>query len=268
MGLNIEGSGFTLTEPVVTSPCVIHGNVSQPYTDVHETSATQQFKLGTKLILPDGRVFRYAKNGGTALAKAYMTTSEANYARLVDELQSTSGTSAAVGDYQINIDVTTGGTWVTDELSGGYMLVNKATGIGDIYEVIANEISSTDTLMRVLLRHPLRTALDATSELTLIKSPFRDVDVMPTAAEGTPTGIPLVAVTANYYCWLQVGGIAPCYVDTGDTLVKGEPAGHPATPAVAGACGPIGASTDSFWGTAVYVATAGEVAMIDLKLAS
>ena len=98
----------------------------------------------------------------------------------------------------------------------------------------------------------------------MVKNPWRDGDVMPTTAEGTPTGVPLVAVTANYYCWLQTGGYAPLYVDTSETLVKGGPVGYPGTPNVAGAVGDIEAGTDATWGIAVYVATAGEVAIVDL----
>lgn len=267
MGTSIEGA-MQLTVPVYPRG-VIFGDTSDPIDDIYTTSTTQKYEVGTKLVYSDGRVFRYAKNGGVALAKAYMTTSEALVARAVDELQTTYGTSAEIGDVEIDIDVTTGGTWADNEYSGGFMIVNKATGIGDVYKILANAINdSDDTLMRVRLETPLRTALDATSELTLIKSPWQEVDVMPTTAEGTPAGIPLVAVAANSYCWLQTGGYAPCYVDTGETLVKGEPVGYPGTPNVAGAVGDIEGATDATWGIAVYIATAGEVAIIDLKLDS
>lgn len=268
MGTPLEAGNFQLTIPSYPR-ALINGALGEPVQGIYETSSTQEYELGTKLTYPDGRVFRYAENGAVALAKAYMTSSEALYARAVDELQSTYGTSADVGDVEIDVDVTTGGSWSDDAYAGGYMVVNKATGIGDVYRVLATEINaSDDTLLRVRLETPIRTALDATSELTFVKAPWKDVVVMPTTAEGTPAGIPLVAVAANYFCWLQTGGYAPCYVDTGDTVVKGEPAGFPADPAVAGACGPIGADTDAFWGIGVYVAQAGEVAILDLKLDS
>jgi len=267
MGVSLEGA-FQLTLPSYPRGIIL-GDQSEPKQTIVEQSSTQEYEVGTKLVYSDGRVFRYARNGGTALSKAYMTTSEALYARAVDELQSTYGTSAEVGDVEIDIDVATGGSWTDNEYAGGFMVVNKATGIGDIYKILANAINtSDDTLMRIRLERPIRTALDATSELTFVKSPWQEVDVMPTTAEGTPAGVPLIAVTANYYCWLQTGGYAPLYVDTGDTLVKGEPAGYPADPAVAGACGPIGADTDAMWGIAVYIATAGEVGIVDLKLDS
>ena len=264
MGTTLE-AGFQLSEPIFEKGILL-GDINQPLQGIYEKSATQKYMPGTLLKYADGRKFRYARAGGTALAKAYMTQAEGNESRLVEELQSTSGTSTAEGDQEIIVDITTGITLVEDELAGGWMVVNKATGIGDIYKVIANKVSTTDTLMRVLLDSPLRTALDATSELTFVKNAWWDVVVIPTTAAERPTGVPLIAVTANYWCWLQTGGPTPLYVDTGDTLVIGEPVGYPASPAVAGACGPIGAHSDQEWGIARYIATAGEVAIVDLNL--
>jgi hypothetical protein len=266
MGTPLEGV-ITL-EPDVYSKGVIFGDTEQPIQGIYEESSTQQLALGTKLVYGDGRVFRYAKNGGTALSKALMTASEALVTNVFDELQGTSGTSQEVGDQQILIDVTTGGTWVENEYANGFLVVNKSTGIGDFYKVVANKIRSSDVLMDVLLEKSLITALAAGTEITMVKSPWRDVDVQPTTAEGTPAGIPLIDVTANYYCWLQRGGYAPCIVDTSEQLVKGEPAGMPATSNVAGACGPVGADTDAQWGIAVYIADAAEVAILDLTLDS
>lgn len=259
-----------LSIPAAYDTGILFGPWEQPKQSVFEESSTQNYALGTKLVYPANKqVFRYSKNGGTALSKAYMTTSEALMSSALEELQSTYGANADVGDYEIDVDVTTGGTYVENEFVGGTLIVNKSTGIGDIYTIVANKIDgSDDTLMRVRLLTPIRTALSATSEITMLKHPQRDVDVMPTTAEGTPAGIPLINVTANYYCWLQTGGIAPCYVDTGETMVKGEPAGYPATPNVAGACGPIGADTDALWGICMWATTAGEVTALDLKLDS
>jgi hypothetical protein len=249
---------------------ILHGDVQQPKQDIYTENVAQQYAPGTKLIYPDGRVFRYGKNGGTALSKALMTTSEALTAAALEEVQTTSGTGVAVGDLEIVVDVTTGTTWPENRFAGGFLVVNLSTGIGDIYKILANQIDgSDDTLMRLRLETPIRTAWAATTEITFALSPWVDVDVMPTTAEGTPAGIPLIDVTANYWCWLQTGGYAPCLVDTSETLVKGEPAGHAATSNVAGACGPIGADTDSLWGTAVYIGgAAAECAILDLKLDS
>jgi hypothetical protein len=263
MGTNNQGK-FQLTIPSFSSDDIF-GYQGEPITSIYETSSTQKYELGTRFRMPDGRIFRYAKNGGTQLSKALMTTSQGLNARSVDELQTTSGTEVNLTDQEITIDVATGGTWTEDEYSGGYMVVNKATGIGDIYKIMANKIDdSDDTLMRVLLETPIRTALDATSELTLVQSPWYDVDVMPTTAEGTPTGIPLVTVAVNYYCWLQTGGYAPAIVDASADLTKGQVVGLDDT--TAGRVMTVAADTTFVYGVIVYPAIRSEVAIIDLKL--
>ena len=263
MGVSIE-SPWQLTAPRYAQG-VLYAGVHQPFDTIYEQSSTQKFHLGTKLVYPDGRVFRYARNGAVALSKALMTSSGALEAKATDELQSTYGASADVGDYEIDVDVTTGATWVENEYADGFLVVNKSTGIGDIYKVIANKINgSDDTLMRIQLETPIRTALEATSEITFVKSPWRDVIVMPTTAEGTPAGVPLIAVTINYFCWLQTRGYAPLLVDDSDTIVKGNVVGLGGTDA--GAVQAVGADTTYPYGVAVYVAAADEPAIIDLKL--
>jgi hypothetical protein len=82
---------------------------------------------------------------------------------------------------------------------------------------------------------------------------------------GQIVGVPLVDIPANNYGWLCIKGRVPAVVDTGDTLVRGEPAGYPATIAVAGAFG-VPAITDPIVGVTVYEATASEYGCVALDL--
>jgi hypothetical protein len=215
-----------------------------------------------------GRVFRYARAGGVALSKALMTQSEAQMSQLVEEAQGTSGTSVEVGDHEITVDVTTGSGLADNELAGGILVVNLSTGLGDAYHIIASELQSTDTLLNLLLDSPIRTAWAAGTEITIVKSPFWDVVVMPTTAAERPAGVPLIDVSINYWAWLQTGGPCPILRDTSAALVLGGPVGYPAAPGVAGAVGPIGADTDLQWGVARTIAASGEAAIVDLTLES
>lgn len=264
MGTSIEGV-LTLTPPSYPKG-PLFGDVNQPSQSIYEESATPQYHLGTKLVYNDGRVFRYAKNGAVALSKALMTSAVALTANCYEQVQSTSGTSVEVGDYEIVVDVTNA-SGITDDLyADGFLVVNKATGLGDVYKILACKLLTTTTA-RLLLETPIRTALDATSEVSLFKSTWRDVVVVPTTAVREAAGVPLISVTIGYYCWLQTGGLCPIIRDTSDSLVVGENAGYPTAPAVAGAVG-IPAATDEVWGTVAYVGTDAETALIRLRLDS
>ena len=268
MGTSREGV-LLLTPPAFADDIIFAGD-GEPIQSVYEESSTQQYRCGTKLVYPDGRIFRYAQDGGTGLSKALMTEAEVDYAYCDAETQSTYGTSAAVGDIEIDLDVTTGGTWTENDFAGGF-LVNAsgtATCIGDIYKVVANQINvSDDTLMRVQLETPIRVAWDASSVIYMLKNKWRDVNVTTTTVVSTPTGIPLIDVTANYYFWAQTGGYAPCIVDDGESLVAGQPVGYPTSPADDGACG-VPAASDATWGICVYAQSTDAAALIDLTLDS
>jgi hypothetical protein len=216
----------------------------------------------------DGRIFRYAQNGAVALAKARMTTSAAQTAALVAETQGTSGTAVEVGDREIVVDITTGSSLAENYLAGGSLSVTSSTGIGDSYTILANKIdASDDTLCTILLGEPIRTAWAATTVITMLANRWKAVVVAPTTAAGVPAGVPLTAVTANYYFWAQTGGYCAMIVDDSDTIVKGEPAGKPGTNADTGSVGLVANDgTDVVYGTVVYEAQADQTAIIDLKI--
>lgn len=266
MGTSREGV-LLLTPPSFADDIIFAGD-GEPEQSVYEESSTQNYRCGTKLEYPDGRIFRYARDGGSGLSKALMTETEVDYAYCDAETQSTYGTSANVGDIEIDLDVTTAGTWPDNEWAGG-VLVNTsgtATCIGDIYKVVASQINSADdTLMRVQLETPIRVAWDASSVIYMLKNKWRNVNVTTTTVVGTPTGIPLIDVTANYYFWAQTGGLCPCIVDDGETAVAGQPIGYPETIADDGACG-VPAVTDAVWGICAMGGGADTACLIDLKL--
>lgn len=268
MGIPKEGV-LTLTPPVFDKRRLL-ADTDQPKQGIYEESATQKHHVGTKLIYPDGRVFRYAKNGAVALSKSLMTCGATIQTQANNEAQATSGTSQEIGDLEVTVDVTTGGTWVENAYAEGFLYVNDGTGEGDIYKIVANKINaSDDTLLTVQLETPLRTAWAAGTEVTLVKSNWQDIVVLPTTATLPPAGVPLIDVTANYYCWVQTGGYCPIIVDASDTIVAGEPAGKPGTDGAAGTIGLVANDgTDAVWGIVVYESTAGEKALIDLKLES
>ena len=255
---------MSLTIPTFESG-IIWGSTSEPQQSIYTQSETQKYTLGTLLVLPDGRKFRYAKNGAVALSKAYMTQSPAGVANCLQEAQGTSGTAVEIGDQEIVVDVTSA-SGITDNLySEGWLVVNKSTGIGDIYKILACNLL-TATTAKVLLETPIRTAFAAATELSLVKNKWCGVLVSTVTATQTPTGVPLVDVTIGYYAWLQTCGPAPVYVDAGDTIVIGNNVGTPGTAGAAGTCGVQTAGTLPIWGQVMYVAAAADVGLIDLKL--
>ena len=230
-------------------------------------TATQQHALGRILEADDGtgRMWRYCKNGAVALVQAFTVSSEAPSANGEEIVQT--GYTASQGDIKFDILLTTGHNYSNHELADGILWFNKtASPLGHYYIIKDNIIKTDDTVMTIEIADQggLRAAMAATHELSLIKSPYRDVVVTPTTQEAIVVGVPNVAVTANYYFWAQYRG--PCPIISEDTVVIGNPVGYPATPNTAGTCGPIGADTDPIYGVCMSAAADDEPSMIMLNL--
>jgi hypothetical protein len=256
MGTEIVNSRYQ----VLTTPPAIQGD---PREGLFTPTAAQQYRLGTKLFDNHGRVWRYGKNAGTELAVALMAQSEAQDAQSVEQLQT--GYTTSIGQTKIKALLATGSAITDGELADGWLVANKSTGLGYCYPIKWNEWLTSDTVMSVELYEPIRVATAATTEWTFIINRWSNVLVMPTTVTGIAAGVPNVVIPANYYGWLQTKGYCPMTVDAGDTLVIGCAVGNPGTNGTAGAVG-VPAITTQIWGHCVYIATAGETALVDLNL--
>lgn len=243
--------------------------------DVYAQSSTQQYPLWASYWDRYGRRFRYVKNGAVALTRALMTQSAVQDSKAFEIAQT--GHAQVVGSRKIDILVTTGGGWDDDAFAGGFLVCNKVSPatVGDIYAIRSSALDSTDTILHLELDSPWRNAMLATGEVTLTFNPGYKVIVHPTTTATAPAaGVPLIDVTIGYYAWVQTKGTAPLVVDTGDTLVIGQPVGCPTTSAVAGAGGVIADgnvlttaySMTRVWGHVRSLGTAAEPALVDLCL--
>ena len=266
MGTSIEGV-LTLA-PTSYPKGVIFGDTSEPLHNEYEQSASQKYHFGTLLEYSDGRMFRYGQAGGDALSKALMTQGPALTTNIVAETQGTSGTSVEIGDQEIIVDVTSASGITDNSLADGSLIVETSTGIGDLYKILACELL-TATTARILLERKIRTAWAAGTVISMMPSEYDGVLVVPDTAassDNVATGVPLIAVTEAYYCWLQTGGRCPLIIDTSETPAVSNNVGRPTSCQVPGACGVQTAGTFGIWGQVVYTAGEGKAAIIDLCL--
>jgi hypothetical protein len=244
------------------------GPPSGPYQDVQTQSATQNFAIAQGMTFRDGRKFRYTLNGAADITRALMQqsadTTATAFTKYVGVTQT--GHAQAVGDREITVLVTTGGTPADNAFAGGYIVFTTGAQL-DVYRILASKLDATDTLMHLLLAEPIKNVVAATAKASLIPSRWYKTIVAPaTTLTGPPSGVPLCDVTAGYFYWAQTKGPCPMTVDAGETLVIGSLAGVPATDAAAGTVGVVTATALAFpvYGRVLYIAAAGESALIDL----
>ena len=172
-----------------------------------ETSA-QVHALGTKMILPDGRIYYYAKNSSAAITTG---------GQIVDGIAAVAAhdmdlVAAAASAEAITFTTTTSLTVTKDQYAGGYVYVNDGPGQGEVYQVRSNTAVSGATGLSITIEDDggFATALTTATRFGLMYSPYTDVKIVD--GNGTMTtgvlGITTMPVTASYYCWLQTSGPA------------------------------------------------------------
>ena len=191
-------------------PVNIHGN----YGDEKNTQSTKigNLPLGTRMILPDGRVFAHARASTAAAVNPGYVCVGAAVSSSGHAVNLTA--SAAVGSQTIAVTLTATGAFTKDQFADGYIFSNDsgaATGEGYTYKVKGNNSGAVSTTVNVFLadNDSVKVALAAASSEVGIK--VNEFDHVLHRAAGTTavnilTGVAPVAVSAGYYHWHQRRG--------------------------------------------------------------
>ena len=188
-----------------------------------ETSSQKQ-KLGTRAVTPDGRVFYYAENSGTAITSA---------GQLVDGIAQVGANdgdlaTAALAAGSLTVTTTTSLTVTKDQYKDGYLFINDNAAQGEVYRIKSNTAVSSAAGLEVTVDEPdgIRTAFTTSTQLGLMYNPYKDIKIID--GDGTmttgPLGVTTIPVTADYFCWVQTAG--PAAVLSGAaTFVVGDAVG-------------------------------------------
>ena len=107
-----------------------YGSIWGDYGDEKVTGTTKLHPYGTRMVLPDGRVFYYGQTDGAQTAGAICQSAVGVANHDMDLATNT----ASAGDKSVT--VTLGGTAATeDQYADGYLYVNDGTGEGHNYKI-------------------------------------------------------------------------------------------------------------------------------------
>ena len=197
--------------------------------DIYSQSSVANAELiGQKAATSDGRVFSYAKSGGTLTAGRITepVAVTANYANRT--------LTVAAAQYANQVTVTLGTTATEDAFVGFWLIVNDGTAEGQgAYYITGNTAATAgnSNTTVVNIRGGLRKALTTSSDVTILPNQESTV-IQHTAAVAIPVaGAPVIDVTSGYYFWNQVQGMASILSDGAIT----KNAGGIASDATAGA---------------------------------
>jgi len=174
------------------------------------TTKNPEYNVGDKVVLPDGREFRYAKSlGNNALFAAhgvqFTYTGYLGYKAFA--------TNHAQGSTEITIPAATHAALTEDELRGGYVIIfDGATDLNTcVRGIVGNDASDADVAFDIQLDAPIHNPIVAGTEACEVyQNPWAGMEVASNSAlpiAGVPTTT--VSAAANYF-WVQTKGI--CWV--------------------------------------------------------
>lgn len=176
-----------------------------------ETWSTKTWPVGTRMHVPDGRVFRLAQATATAIA-----VGRAVQANQPDMRVRNKGVAVRT-DPNPSVVTLTGVNTPSDQsavqandYAEGLLYVISGGGAGYVYRIESNTKadSLTNTLKVIIEAGSVTGLAQTTTRITLLKNRFRDVALSDAPPSAAVIGVSSVAVAASAYFWLQTHGAA------------------------------------------------------------
>jgi hypothetical protein len=181
---------------------------------IYEESSTQKAPLGTRLVLDDGRVFRYgyilsAVNRGVLVAQDVSATCVVDTDNVM--------TAAAVNATTVDITLA---SVTANQYQGGYLHTTDDTGEGYTYRIKSNDATGGDAgtgKVRFTLYDGLVAAVDTSTDFAITGNMYNTLIIANAATDGLVAGVTPISFTATYYGWIQTWGVCTVLDDGGVT---------------------------------------------------
>ena len=189
--------------------------------DVFSESATAQHGIGQIGRTKDGRTFKYAKVGATALVVGNALqgpVEDTNHDNITVRITAAGSTALLI---------TTGsgsGALDANEYAEGFAVIDTTPGLGYCYRISdhAAIAASTDGTINLVPEDAIEVALTAASVVTLCQHPYKNVIVMPASTlTNMIVGGAVYPTTEAYFGWIQTGGPGASLIE--DTPGAGQP---------------------------------------------
>jgi len=192
---------------------IVHSRTAPDYSFIYEASLVKnpEYEIGDRVVLPDGRVYRYAKSNGVL----YAGQGAQGNVEMADGIDYTLlGAAQAIGDTEVTFAAATHPAFTEDQLRGGHILISDSelVGLSDARiqnrGIIGNDASLENAACTVYLDGPLVRAVSTSTYAFCMPSEYSDI-WKANKPGASVLGVPAVYVdAAAKYFWLQTWGIA------------------------------------------------------------
>lgn len=233
------------------------GAIQAAAQSIFSESQTALHNIGEVVFSNDGRAFRYCKAGATALVTGKLQQASAED---TTNFQNLTVTAPSLGATSITTTSTV--TLTVNQLQGGFLTVTSATtGAGQLLK-IAGHAAATAAAVTINLEDPVAIACTGTTKIDMAPNPFSAIVVNPTTLTSAPVGVAVYNVTAAYFGWLQVAGVASILADGANVVGSNLVASNGVAGAVEDAAAP---GAQPLVGTAVTGCADTEYGLVKLQ---
>lgn len=238
-------------------PNVINGSEEESLT----ARTTQDVPIGKKMVIEDGRAYRYClNNSSNAIIVANMQQGAIpDVAKYGDQLVDTmaAGVTVLTG---VGADTT---NLAAEELIDGYCWSEQPSQLGPAQRTKNNTLITQSAVTgTITLYSPLAIAIGSTDTISYIRNTWRNVIIAATTETGLVAGVSVVVIATSGFGWLQTQG--PCKIQTSATPLI---TAHIITAgAAAGEITVAGAAVDTFVGKFMHWETSDEDGLFWLTL--
>lgn len=173
---------------------------------IYEVSTIRnpKFLVGDRVVLPDGRVFRYGK-AGAAVATTDLAVSFASAVKIGIE---TFAAASVIGTHEVTISEA---SITADQLRGGYLIIYKAGASTHCVRGILGNTASAATTNNVVitLDASLPYAITTSDNFEALLSPYADLRQTNYGGSASFAGMPAKEAAVSAYFWVQTWG--PCW---------------------------------------------------------
>lgn len=205
-------------------------NGCNPEVAVYRVDTAKQFPIGTKMVLEDGRTYRYCSAGGTCLPycgaykakKTNTCTTAPTQATAAAQLAAYGDTLAAgaIGSRYVTVTIDTEighlttGVLTADEMKGGFIVVgNGANQYPQMRRIVSHPaLATAGGSLTMKLDGALITAVTAgTTTIEFMENPYSHlVADLVGSAYVSFIGVPACIAADGEFFWMQTKG--PCWI--------------------------------------------------------
>ncbi len=218
-----------------------------------------RFPLGTKLVLQDGRAFRFGLNGASTAVVGDVHQTPVVITTDVDLTPTAISTTVNFVGARTVFFTHGAATTAQNYLAEGSVIMSLAPGGGHTYKIAAHPAltnGGTGEFVRLAPGHAIREAITTTTDIDLVPHPYAGNIQCAATITGAPVGVYVSAPTSGQFGWLATRGVTGTL--TAGTLTIGSPAVCLLSGGTAGAVAPATAATQPEVGTVQRLAATAE----------